>query len=234
MHKRILLKLSGEQLAGNQDGGIDAQFVGFLADEINKSVEQNAQIAIIVGGGNWLRGATYAQNGLHRANADAMGMLATLMNGIALMDMLEAKGCPARLMTNIRVDQVAEPFIRRRAVRHMEKGRVVIIAGGTGKPYVTTDTAAVSTGLELDCDVVLKATKVDGVYSADPKTNPSAKRLQTVSFQDVLANDAIKIMDKAAIGLAMEQNIPITVFNLETAGNLQKVIAGGQIGSTIS
>jgi uridylate kinase len=233
-YKRVLLKLSGEQLAGGLTHGIDPKFVKFLSDEIKKVVDSGVQMAIVVGGGNWLRGANYAGQGIDRATADYMGMLATIMNGLALTDMLESDGCITRLQSNISVPQTAEPFIRRRAIRHLEKGRVVIIAGGTGKPYVTTDTASVNAALELDCEVVLKGTKVDGVYSKDPAKHDDARRLENLTHQDAIENPEVKVMDKAAIGLAMEQGIPIIVFDLYQKDNLLKVIKGQPIGTLVS
>jgi len=233
-YKRVLLKLSGEQLAGKQGYGIDPQFVKLLSDEIKKVADKKVQIAIVVGGGNWLRGANYAKQGIDRATADHMGMLATLMNALALMDMLESFGCDTRVQTNISAPQVAEPFIRRRALRHLEKGRVVIIAGGTGKPFVTTDTASVSAALELDCEVVLKGTKVDGVYDRDPAKNKNAKRYSSLTHQEAIENPQVKVMDKAAIGLAMEQRMPIEVFDLYKKGNFLKLVSGEAIGTTVS
>lgn len=233
-YKRVLLKLSGEQLAGSQTHGIDPKFVKLLSDEIKKVVDSGVQIAIVVGGGNWLRGANYAGDGIDRATADYMGMLATIMNGLALTDMLEADGCVARLQSNISAPQTAEPFIRRRAIRHMEKGRVVIIAGGTGKPYVTTDTASVNAALELDCEVVLKGTKVDGVYNKDPAKHDDAQRLENLTHQDAIENPHVKVMDKAAIGLAMDQKMPIIVFDLYEKDNLLKIIRGQNIGTKVS
>lgn len=233
-YRRILLKLSGEQLAGSQGHGIDPKFVELLSNEIKTVVDSGVQVAIVVGGGNWLRGANYARFGIDRSSADYMGMLATLMNGLALMDMLESHGCVARLQTNINAPQVAEPFIRRRAIRHLEKNRVVIIAGGTGKPYVTTDTAAVNAALELDCQVVLKGTKVDGVYDKDPASNPDAQIMPHLTPQQAIENPNVKVMDKAAIGLALEQKMPIVVFDLYKQGNLQKIIQGEEIGSVVA
>lgn len=233
-YRRVLLKLSGEQLAGKQDYGIDPEFVKLLSDEIKKIVDKNVQVAIVVGGGNWLRGATFAEHGIGRATADYMGMLATLMNALALMDMLEADGCVARVQTNINVPQVAEPFIRRKAIRHLEKGRVVIIAGGTGKPYVTTDSAAVSTALELDCEVVLKGTKVDGVYTKDPMKHKDAERLDKLTHQAAIENPEVKVMDKAAIGLAMEQEMPIVVFDLYKKNNLANIVDGAAVGTLVA
>lgn len=232
MYKRILLKLSGEQLTGTQGHGIDPAFVKWLASEIKKVVDDGVQVAIVVGGGNWLRGAAYASHGIERATADYMGMLATVMNGLALMDMCEHHGIPVRLQSNLRTEQVAEPFIRRRAIRHMEKGRVVIIAGGTGKPYVTTDTAAVNAALELGCDAVLKATKVDGIYDKDPATHPDAAKHPSLTHQEALENPSVKVMDKAALGMAAEAGMPIIVFKLEE-GAIAGVAGGASVGTCV-
>lgn len=232
MYKRVLLKLSGEQLAG-RESGIDPEFVAWLADEIKKATQTGVEMAIVVGGGNFLRGASVAAEGLERPTADYMGMLATVMNGMALADMLEHHGQPTRIQTNIYVNQVAEPFIRRRAIRHLEKKRVVIVAGGLGKPYLTTDTAAASVALELDCDVILKATKVDGVYSADPEKEPAATKFEHLSFQEAVENPRIQIMDKAAFGLAMEQGIPLIVFDLHQDGNILRAVSGESIGTRV-
>lgn len=233
MHKRILLKLSGEQLAGKSGHGIDPEFVKWLAVEIKKAVSTGAQIAIVVGGGNWLRGAVYAEHGIERATADYMGMLATSMNGLALMDMLESQGVPVRLQSNLRMDQIAEPFIRRRAIRHMEKGRVVVIAGGTGKPYITTDTAAVNAALELSCDAVLKATKVDGVYNKDPMKYDDAIKQDKMTHQEALQSPDIQVMDRAALGMAADSNAPIIIFKLEE-DSISQVVSGSNIGTRVS
>jgi uridylate kinase len=234
MYKRILLKISGEQLAGADGSGINPEFVGWLAAEIKKVTEQGIQVVIVPGGGNFLRGATFAGHGIERPTADYMGMLATIMNGLALMDMLEHHGQPTRMQTNLRLNQVAEPFIRRKAIRHLEKNRIVIVAGGLGKPYLTTDTTAASVALELDCDVILKATKVDGIYDKDPAKFEDAIKLETVSFQQAVENDAIKVMDKAALGLAMEQKKPVIVFELEQDGNILRAASGETIGTKVS
>lgn len=234
MYKRVLLKISGEQLSGSDGSGINPEFVGWLASEIKKITETGVQVVIVPGGGNFLRGATFAGKGIERSTADYMGMLATVMNGLALMDMLEHHGQPTRLQTNLRINQVAEPFIRRKALRHLEKGRVVIVAGGLGKPYLTTDTTAASVALELDCEVILKATKVDGVYDKDPAKFDDAKKFDTVSFQQAVENEAIKVMDKAALGLAMEQNMPVIIFELEKDDNLLKAASGEVVGTKVS
>lgn len=232
-YKRVLLKLSGEQLAG-REGGIDPDFVAWLAAEIKKATETGVEMVIVVGGGNWLRGATFAKEGIERATADYMGMLATVMNGMALVDSLEHFGQPCRLQTNIHINQVAEPFIRRKAIRHLEKKRVVIVAGGLGKPYLTTDTAAASVALELDCDVILKATKVDGIYDKDPAQYDDANKFEALDYQEAVRNPGIKVMDKAALGLAMEQNIPLIVFDLHKDDNILRVVKGDLIGTKVS
>ncbi|MBI2589203.1 UMP kinase [Candidatus Saccharibacteria bacterium] len=232
--KRVLLKLSGEQFAGIRLSGIDAKFVNNLTKELKQVIDETgAQIAIVVGGGNFMRGASISDHGVERATGDYMGMLATIINGMALVDTLESNSQPARLQSKLRVEGVAEPFIRRRAIRHMEKGRVVIIAGGTGNPYFTTDTAAVTAGLELDCEAVLKGTKVDGVYDKDPVRHPDAKKYDSISHTEALQNPEINVMDNAAISLAMDNKLPIIVFELKP-GNLKKVIEGEAIGSIVA
>jgi uridylate kinase len=232
--KRILLKLSGEQFAGSRGHGIDAKFVSDLAQELKDLLKStDAQVAVVVGGGNIMRGASIADHGVERATGDYMGMLATIINGMALTDTLEAQGQPARLQSSLRVDSVAEPFIRRRAMRHMEKGRVVILAGGTGNPFFTTDTAAVKNALELGCDVVLKATKVDGVYDKDPAKHSGAKKYDSLTHAEALQNQEINVMDNAAVALAMDNQLPIIIFELK-AGNLKKVVMGESIGTKVS
>jgi uridylate kinase len=237
MIKRILLKLSGEQFAGTQGYGIDTNFLENLAKEIKEVVkETKTEIIIVVGGGNFLRGATLSakEKTIERATADYMGMLATVMNGMALVDILEHFGQPARLQTRIQINSVAEPYIRRRALRHLEKGRVVIVAGGTGNPYVTTDTAAVSAALELECDIVLKATKVDSVYSKDPKKFKDAKKLKKLSYLEAVQNQNIKVMDNAALSLAMDYKLPIRIFDLMTHGNIKNIVKGKDVGTLIA
>lgn len=233
MYKRVLLKLSGEQLAGNLEHGVDPEFVKWLAGEIKKATLSGVQIAIVVGGGNWLRGAAYASHGIERSTADYMGMLATSMNGLALMDILEDQGVEVRLQSNLQMNQVAEPFIRRRAIRHMEKGRVVIIAGGTGKPHITTDTASINAALELNCDTVLKATKVDGIYDKDPAKFPDATKLDRLTHQEALEQPDIQVMDRAALGMAADSSMPMVIFKLEE-GSISKVIEGSDIGTIVS
>ncbi|MEK7561862.1 MAG: UMP kinase [Patescibacteria group bacterium] len=233
-YKRILLKLSGEQFAGSRGHGIDAKFVSDLAEELKDLLKgTNVQVAVVVGGGNIMRGAKVADHGVERATGDYMGMLATIINGMALTDTLEARGQPARLQSSLRVDSVAEPFIRRRAMRHMEKGRVVILAGGTGNPFFTTDTAAVKSALELDCDVVLKATKVDGVYDKDPALHSGAKKYDSLTHAEALRSPEVNVMDNAAVALAMDNQLPIIVFELKV-GNLKKVVMGESIGTKVS
>ncbi len=236
-HHRILLKLSGEQFAGEKKFGIDTHFVAELAQELQSVVKKTkVQIVVVIGGGNFLRGATMAgeQNMVERATADYMGMLATIMNGMALVDILEHFGQPARLQTRLHINAVAEPYIRRRTLRHLEKGRVVIVAGGTGNPYFTTDTAAVSTAIELGCDIVLKATKVDGVYNKDPKKFSDAVKISKISFLDALRDENIRVMDNAALSLAMDNRLPIRIFDLLSKGNIQKTVEGKSVGTLIS
>jgi uridylate kinase len=234
MYKRVLLKLSGEQLAGKFESGIDAEFGAWLADEIKQVAEAGTEVVIMVGGGNYARGRQLAGHGILRVTADHIGMLATMMNALALTDIFESRGVPTRCMSSIFAEQVAEPFNHRLANKHLDKGRVVIAAGGIGRPYLTTDTAAVSLALELDCEVVLKATKVDGVYDKDPSQFKDATRIATLGFQDAVEDGAIKIMDKAALGLAMEHDLPIIVFDALADQNIIRVAAGETVGTKIS
>lgn len=233
-YKRILLKLSGEQLSGKFENGIDPEVAAFLAQEVKKVAESGTQIAIVIGGGNFMRGAQVAGHGIQRVTGDHMGMLATMINALALTDIFEHNGVKTRCLSNIFAEQVAEKFVHRLANKHFEKGRVVIIAGGAGRPYMTTDTAAVVLALEMGCEIVLKATKVDGVYDKDPVQHTDATRLEEVSHDQALANDAIKIMDKAAMGLAMEHKMPLIVFDALQPGNIARVASGEQIGTRIS
>tara|TARA_B100001245_G_scaffold67229_1_gene46909 strand:- start:156 stop:857 length:702 start_codon:yes stop_codon:yes gene_type:complete len=232
MYKRVLLKLSGEQLQGKYEGGFDAELVKWIAEEIKKV--KNAQVVVMIGGGNYARGAQLTGGGVGRVTADHIGMLATMMNALALADVFNANGLSARALTNIKADQVADQFTHRRALSHLQKGRVVIIAGGTGRPYLTTDTAAVNLALELDCDAILKATKVDGVYDKDPTKNPDAKKFESISLRDAVEQPGIKVMDKAAIALAEEHNQSIVVFELLKESNIARVVAGEAVGTTIS
>lgn len=234
MYKRVLLKLSGEQLAGPQENGINAEFTNWLAGQVKEVAAKNIQVVIMVGGGNFVRGATVAGHGIQRVTGDHMGMLATMINALALTDIFEHAGIKTRCLSSIFATQVAEPFVHRLANKHLEKGRVVIVAGGSGRPYVTTDTAAVVLALELDCEVVLKATKVDGVYDKDPATNSDAVKFAELNYQKAIENSEIKVMDKAALGLAMEQNMPIVVFDASVDGNLSKAASGEKVGTTIS
>jgi uridylate kinase len=233
-HPRVLLKLSGEQFAGDRDYGVDPEFIDRLAKELAETLQATkAQLVIVVGGGNIMRGASVAKSGIERASGDYMGMLATIINGIALVDILERNGVAARLQTRLRVDAVAEPYIRRRAIRHLEKGRVVVVAGGTGNPYVTTDTGAVTTALELDCNMVLKATKVEGIYDKDPSKHADAVKHDELSFDKVLRDPDMNVMDNAAISMAMDYKLPIVVFDLLTHGNVRRVIEGEPIGTKV-
>lgn len=231
MYKRVLLKLSGEQLQGKFDGGFDAERAAWIADEIKKV--QGAQIVLMIGGGNYARGAQLTGGGVQRVTADNIGMMATMMNAVALADVLTYEGVPARALTNIKADQVADQFTHRRALSHLEKNRVVIVAGGIGRPYLTTDTAAVSLALELDCDVILKATKVDGVYDSDPHKNPDAVRFDHLTLQQAVEQPDVKVMDKAAIALAADHAQSIVVFELLQEGNIARAVAGEPIGTTI-
>jgi uridylate kinase len=233
---RVLLKLSGEQFAGERGHGVDPDFVNRLAEELAETIKAtDTQLAIVVGGGNIMRGRFVSgKDGIESATADYMGMLGTLINGMALVDILEHNGVAARLTTRLRADQVAEPYIRRRGIRHLEKGRVVVVAGGTGNPYVTTDTAAVTTALELHCSLVLKATKVDGVYEKDPAKFPEAKKYDKLTYEQVLANPDINVMDNAAMSLAMDYHLPIVVCDLATRNNIRHVIEGQPIGTRVS
>lgn len=232
-YARILLKLSGEQLAGKFDSGIDAEFGAWLASEVKKVVDSGTQVVIMVGGGNYARGVQLVGHGIQRVTADNIGMLATMMNGLALADIFNTAQVPTRVVTTIKADQIADQFTHRRAASHLQKGRVVIVAGGIGRPYLTTDTAAVSLALELDCQVVLKATKVDGVYDKDPAQFPDAIKIDQMSFQQAVADENIKVMDKAAMGLALEHHLPIIVFNASKTDNICRAASGQNVGTTI-
>jgi len=234
MYKRVLLKLSGEQLAGTYEAGIDPKVAAWLASEVKGVAKKGIQVIIMVGGGNMIRGANIASHGIRRVTADHMGMLATIINALALTDIFEHNQVSTRCLSSIFAEQVAEPFVHRLANKHLENGRVVIVAGGVGRPYFTTDTAAVELGLELDCDVVLKATKVDGVYSEDPVQNPNARKLTKLSYQKAVESAAIKIMDKAALGMAMEHKMPIIVFDAMKSGHIAQAASGQSIGTLIS
>jgi uridylate kinase len=232
-YKRVLLKLSGEQLAGKYDSGIDPVFASWLSKEIQKARENGIEVVIMVGGGNFIRGAQIAGHGIQRVTADHMGMLATMINALALTDIFEANGLQTRCLSNIFAEQVAEKFIHRLANKHLDNGRVVIVAGGTGRPYLTTDTAAVELALELDCQVVLKATKVNGVYDKDPAKHSDAVKIEKISHQKALEESNIKVMDQAALGLALEHNMPIIIFDSLVKGNIINAIKGEKIGTLI-
>jgi uridylate kinase len=232
-YKRILLKLSGEALMGGRRSGIDADVLAGIADEIVEVQSMGVQTAIVIGGGNIFRGVTGATQGIDRVAGDHMGMLATVINAIALQDALERRNIPTRVTTAITMSEVAEPFLRRRAIRHLEKGRVVICAAGTGNPFFTTDSAAALRAAELKCDIIFKATKVDGIYTADPEKDPKAERLTHVTYQRVLA-DRLQVMDAAAIDLARGSSIPIYIFSLREKGNIKRALLGEDVGSIVS
>ena len=233
VYKRILLKLSGEALLGSQAHGIDAEICASFASQIKDVCSLGVEVALVVGGGNIFRGHVESKRfGLDRAVADYMGMLATVLNGLALQNALEQIDLPTRVMTAIQMAAIAEPYIRRRAIRHLEKGRVVIFVAGTGNPYFTTDTAAALRAKEIGASVIMKATKVDGVYSADPKTNPSAKKFSKLKFMDALKKN-LKVMDSTAISLCMDNDLPIVVFNLLESGNIKRVVLGEKIGTIV-
>lgn len=234
MYKRVLLKLSGEQLSGKFEGGIDADFCSWLASEVKAVIDAGIEVIIMVGGGNYVRGAQLAGHGIRRVTADQIGMLATIMNALALTDIFESQNVPTRCLTNIFAEQVAEPFIYRLALKHLEKKRVLIVGGGSGRPYVTTDTAALILALELDCEVVMKATKVDGVYDKDPAQFPDAQRFTQMTLQKAIEDNQIKVMDKAALALAMEHNLPIIVFDALQPGNILQAAQGGLVGTRVS
>jgi len=221
-------------LAGQHENGVDPTFIQWLSHEVKKAVDGGTEIVIMVGGGNFLRGAQIAGAGISRVNADFMGMLGTMMNTLAVTDIFNNEGVTTRALSNIEASQVLDQFTHRRAISHIEKGRVVVVAGGIGRPYLTTDTAAVSLALELGCDVILKATKVDGIYDKDPVKFSDAVKLDAVSLHEAVKNEAIKVMDKAALGLAMEQNMPIVVFDLEKDDNILKAASGKAIGTKVS
>lgn len=233
VYRRILLKLSGEALMGGENYGIDTQVARSVAEEIKAIHEQRVEVAIVVGGGNIFRGVSKSAGDMDRGSADYIGMLATVMNAVVLQDALEKIGVVTRVLSAINIPQLAEPFIRRRATRHLEKGRVVIFAAGTGNPYFTTDSAAALRALEINADVILKATKVSGIYSADPVTNPDATRYEKISYQEVLEKQ-LKVMDASAISLCMDNNLPIIVFNMKQPGNIQKVVNGNlELGTLV-
>ena len=232
-YNRILLKLSGEALMGERQYGIDPNRLAGYAREIKKLIDQNIEVAIVIGGGNIFRGLAGATNGMDRVQGDYMGMLATVINGLALQSALEEAELQTRLLTSIEMKEIAEPFIKRRAVRHLEKGRIVIFGGGTGNPYFTTDTAAVLRAIEINAEVILKGTRVDGIYTSDPEKNEDAVKFENITFKDVL-NKGLKVMDMTAFTLSEENNLPIIVFDMNKEGNLVKVVAGEKVGTLVS
>ncbi|EIJ38566.1 UMP kinase [Galbibacter orientalis] len=232
-YKRILLKLSGEALMGEKQYGIDPKRLKEYAEEIQTVIESGVEVAVVIGGGNIFRGLAGASNGMDRVQGDHMGMLATVINGLALQSALEDEGIETRLQSAIKINEVAEPFIRRRAIRHLEKGRVVIFGGGTGNPYFTTDSAAVLRAIEINADVILKGTRVDGIYTSDPEKNKDATKFDNITFKDVL-NKGLKVMDTTAFTLSQENELPIIVFDMNKPGNLLKVVSGENIGTKVN
>ena len=230
---RVLLKLSGEALAGERGFGIDPEVVDSITDDVKSIHELGVALGLVIGGGNIVRGAIASQRGMDRVSADYMGMLATIMNALAMQDLLERKGIDTRVMTAIRMPQLAEPYIRRRAVRHLEKGRIVIFAGGTGNPYFSTDTAAVLRAIEMDADVVIKATSVQGVFTADPASDPDATFIPDISYHEVVARD-LRVMDAAAVSLCRDIRLPIIVLDLEDQGAVRRAIRGERVGTLVS
>jgi uridylate kinase len=231
--KRILIKLSGEALAGDQGFGIDPETISSISQELVEVAKMGIQLAIVIGGGNIFRGVSASSKGMDRSSADYMGMLATVMNALAIQDALEKQGINTRVMSAITMREVAEPYIRRRAIRHLEKGRIVICAAGTGNPYFTTDTAAALRAMELKADAILKATKVNGVYDKDPVKHPDARMFDRLTYIEVLQK-RLKVMDSTAISLCMDNNMPIVVFNLFETGNIKRIVSGEQVGTIVS
>ena len=231
-YKRILLKISGEAMMGDKSYGVDTATADFIAKEIKEAVSLGVEVAIVIGGGNIFRGVEASVKGIERASADYMGMLATVINALALQNFLEQHGIPTRVQSAIEMKELAETYIRRRAIRHLEKGRTVMFAAGTGNPYFTTDTAASLRAMEIGADVILKATKVDGIYSSDPLKVPSAKKFTTLTYIDVLKK-GLSIMDSTAISLCMDNKLPIVVFNLKEKGNIRRIIEGKKIGTLV-
>ena len=232
VYRRVLLKLSGEALLGSREYGIDPEVVRYIAEQVAEARMGDVQISIVVGGGNIFRGLAAASGGMDRATADYMGMLATAMNGLALQDALEQAACPTRLMSAIAMNEICEPYIRRRAMRHLEKGRVVVLVAGTGNPYFTTDTAATLRAVELHAEVILKATRVDGVYDADPEKEPGATRYSRIGYTEFLAK-RLEALDATAVSLAMDNEMPIVVFDMSRPGNIVRAVRGEPIGTLI-
>ncbi|MCH8928451.1 MAG: UMP kinase [Candidatus Marinimicrobia bacterium] len=233
IYKRVLLKFSGEVLAGDKEFGIDSNTVREIASEIVEATSTGVQMGIVIGGGNIFRGLNAKDSEIDRATGDQMGMLATIINSLAMQDALEKKGIKTRAMTAIKMDEISEPYIRRRAVRHLERGRVVLFSAGTGSPYFTTDTAAALRSIEIGAEILIKGTKVDGVYDSDPEKNTDAKLIPELKYMDILEKN-LRVMDSTAISLCMENNLPIKVYNMKTPGNLIKLLTGENIGSTVS
>jgi uridylate kinase len=232
IYRRVLLKLSGEALLGEKNFGIDRAFTDYLAHEMKQAHDMGVQVSAVVGGGNIFRGVSETAQGMDRVSADYMGMLATVINGVALQDALERVGVFTRVMSAIEMREVAEPFIRRRAIRHLEKERVVIFAGGTGNPYFSTDTAAALRAMEIKAEIILKGTKVDGIYDADPMKDPKARKFDRLTYFDVLQK-GLKVMDTTAISLCMENSLPIIVYNLKAKGSLKQILTGGKVGTMV-
>jgi uridylate kinase len=231
-YKRILLKLSGESLMGDKNFGLDSDVIARYAQDIREAVALGVEVALVVGGGNIYRGMNEAETGIERAQGDYMGMLATVINGMAIQSGLEKAGVFTRLLTAIKMEQVAEPYIRRRAIRHLEKGRVVIFGAGTGNPYFTTDTAGSLRAIEIEADIILKGTRVDGIYSADPEKDPTATKYSTITFNECISKN-LKVMDMTAFTLCMENELPIIVFDMNKPGNLIKILKGEEIGTVV-
>jgi uridylate kinase len=232
-YNRVLLKLSGESLMGDKSFGLDPEMLSRYANDIKAIIDAGVQVALVIGGGNIYRGMNENETGIERAQGDYIGMLATVINGIAMQSMLEKVGVKTRLQSAIKMDQVAEPFIRRRAIRHLEKGRVVIFGAGTGNPYFTTDTAGSLRAVEIKADAILKGTRVDGIYDTDPEKNPNAKKFETLTYGDAISKN-LKVMDMTAFTLCEENKMPIVVFDMNTPGNLMKIIQGELIGTVVS
>ena len=232
-YKRVLLKLSGESLMGKQGFGISADVLDFFSDEVKKVHDVGVQLGVVIGGGNIYRGLSASHQGIHRATGDQMGMLATVINSLALQNAVEKKGIQTRLMSAIKMEEIAEPYIRRRAIRHLEKGRVVILGAGTGHPYFSTDTAASLRAVEIGADIILKGTRVDGVYDSDPEKNPDAVRYEQISYLDILKKN-LRIMDLTAVSLCQENDLPMMVFNMDIPGNLLKLVMGESVGTYIN
>ncbi|MDY0083738.1 MAG: UMP kinase [Ignavibacteriaceae bacterium] len=232
-YKRVLLKLSGESLEGNQGFGISSEVLDFFADEVKKVHDDGVQLGIVIGGGNIYRGLSASKQGIDRATGDQMGMLATVINSLALQNAIEKKDIQTRLMSAIKMEEIAEPYIRRRAIRHLEKGRVVILGAGTGHPYFSTDTAASLRAVEIGADIIVKGTRVDGVYDSDPEKNTGAVKFEKISYLDILKKD-LRVMDLTAVSLCQENNLPMMVFNMDVPGNLLKLVMGKPVGTSIS